>query len=348
MKKLLYLFISLTLFACGGDDDTENLGNNITITVDETSPTSATISWTAPSASSGATNRYDIFLNGTELENNYSARSYNFTNLQFESDYNVAVYALDTDGNSTFSEISFTTLRNPVGGNIVLSNQTDIENFDYEEIISLTLVGEGVTDISNLSMLQSVRGNITISSTSLTSLQGLENVIDPEPADFSYFPELNIRNNNSLVNINALSAYTGGVRKLIITDNPQLSNLSNLVINDFMRELTLKNIPATNFSNFSTLEIIDNIFLDNISPNVLTGFTSLGIIQNKLEIKNIDFQNLDALSNLNNLNVLEVTNAFNIENINGIGDSQFSFDYFLTGVIVSFPKLELFSFLKLL
>ena len=195
---------------------------------------------------------------------------------------------------------------------------------------SLTLVGEGVTDVSSLSILRSVRGDINISSTSLTSLQGLENIIDPNPPEFSNYPELNVRNNLLLENLDALSNYTGGVRKLIITNNPQLNSISNLQINDFMRELTLKDIPATNFSNFSTLEICDKIIIDNISPNILAGLNSLSIVNNSLEIKDIDIQNLNALSNINTLYTLKLTNIPNFNNLNGIGDDSFYFTYKIT------------------
>ena len=60
MKKLLYLFISLTLFACSTDDDT----NTLTISIDEVTPTTATIQWSVPTASDGQTIRYQIILNG--------------------------------------------------------------------------------------------------------------------------------------------------------------------------------------------------------------------------------------------------------------------------------------------
>jgi hypothetical protein len=98
-----------------------------------------------------------------------------------------------------------------------------------------------------------------------------------------------------------------------------------------MRVLTLENLPATNYSNFSTLEICDEITLDNISPNILTNFGSLAIVADGMNLKNMDFQNLDGFSNLNNLDTLTLTNIPNVTNINGIGDSTFDIRYIITG-----------------
>lgn len=308
--------------------------NTFTITVDEVTLNGATISWTVPTSSAGQTLLYRVLLNGNEVINDLSVRTYTFTGLSDATDYNFTVYALDNNGNSTFSQGTFTTVTTTAGEHVVLSNQTDIDNFYFTSVWSLTLVGEGVNDVSNLSILQSA-GDITISSTSLTSLNGLENIVNPNPPQFSNYPALNIRNNALLANIDALSNYTGGVRKLIIENNPVLNDVSNLQINDFMRELTLSDFPATNFSNFSSLEIIDDITLENISATSLAGFTSLSIVADKFELINIDFQNLNGLSNLNSLNALKITNSFNIYNINGIGDPQFSFNYTITGPIPS-------------
>jgi hypothetical protein len=76
MRKLVYTLIGLFIIACTSDDDGIN---SLSITVDETTPSSASIQWTVPSASEGQTIRYQILLNGAEIEDNYASRSYKFT-----------------------------------------------------------------------------------------------------------------------------------------------------------------------------------------------------------------------------------------------------------------------------
>ncbi len=52
MKKILYLFIILTFFACGGDDE-DNQTSNFETEVQNLTIESATVTWNTPTNFSG-------------------------------------------------------------------------------------------------------------------------------------------------------------------------------------------------------------------------------------------------------------------------------------------------------
>ncbi|HFA50062.1 MAG TPA: T9SS type A sorting domain-containing protein [Bacteroidetes bacterium] len=64
-------------------------------------------------------------------------------------------------------------------GNVAFYTQADVDNFSqcYSTINgSLTIIGAGITDLSNLSNLEEVTGNVNIQTTGLTNLAGLDNL----------------------------------------------------------------------------------------------------------------------------------------------------------------------------
>jgi len=150
----------------------------------------------------------------------------------------------------------------PPNDQITFFTQEQIDNFatDYPgctELNYLQIDNLAILNLNGLSQLTSVN-NILIQSTSLQNLNGLQNIIEVNE-------ELNIFDNNSLIDISALSNLnTAGT--ISIASNLALSNLNGL-----------ENI--TNLINNSTIEIADNVSLSDISGlNILPYYSNINFL----------------------------------------------------------------------
>lgn len=129
----------------------------------------------------------------------------------------------DNDGIGNFCDADYCP------ENVLLFSQEDVDNFtSYNQGCTnalegdLVIAGADITDLSPLSGITSVGGNLDITSnTALTSLVGLDNIT-------SVGESLIIRDNNSLNNLNGLNALTAIGGYLQIENNDALTTISGL------------------------------------------------------------------------------------------------------------------------
>lgn len=120
--------------------------------------------------------------------------------------------------------------------NIILDNQSDIDNFalDYEgvtEITSLQISGSDVVNLEGLSQLIKIEKWLIIRGTSLSSLEGLNNLI-MLGENSSSIPTIWISLNSNLTSISEIENMDiyENTSKVIIRENPLLNSCSIAVI----------------------------------------------------------------------------------------------------------------------
>src|SRR5690606_3533074 len=169
---------------------------------------SATITWQSLGSSFDIQWGFADFELGEGLgsQNNISELNYLITDLILETDYDFYIRrnCTDTDGQSEWVKVSFSTLTICPSGDITLYSQQDVDNFgamypDCTEIEGYLDIGywyngsNNITDISALSNLVSV-GGLGIYYTQLTNLNDLSLLTS---TGFLY-----IENNNQIINLN--------------------------------------------------------------------------------------------------------------------------------------------------
>ncbi|WP_462248776.1 YHYH protein [Ekhidna sp.] len=120
--KTRYLSLISVLFliaSCGGDDGAGGTVNSnpgsFIVTVNTTGTTTASISWTASEDPDGDNVTYDVQLGSSNVSEDQSLRSYDFTGLDANTSYSGSVVANDGNGGSASASFSFTT--SSEGGN---------------------------------------------------------------------------------------------------------------------------------------------------------------------------------------------------------------------------------------
>jgi hypothetical protein len=113
-------------------------------------------------------------------------------------------------------------------GDLQLSSQSEVDQFatDYAGCTEISghleIAGDDITDLSSLSSLVTVGGDLLIEdNNTLTSLTGLHNIT-------SVGADLDIVNNESLTNLSGLDKVTEIGGDLTIEDNPVLTSLTGL------------------------------------------------------------------------------------------------------------------------
>ncbi|CAL2094525.1 hypothetical protein [Tenacibaculum sp. 190524A05c] len=201
-----------------------------------------------------------------------------------------------TGGNGSTDKIFY--------GNVLIQTQNELESFaenNYTKIYGeLWIEGEEINDISNLSSLKEIQGDLRIRNTSIVNLDGLANL---ELNNISENLLLSIRyndklesigalkkvekvtdfllsNNNNLLNINGLGNFKE-LRGLFIDANPKLESVEGLYGLEVCNELTFQDNPK-----LITLDGLEKLKYVNFASVRITGNTALR-----------DFCSLTLLSN---------------------------------------------------
>ncbi|MCC6584489.1 MAG: hypothetical protein IT271_12360, partial [Chitinophagales bacterium] len=169
--------------------------------------------------------------------------------------------------------VGFTSFAQTYNGNLVLTNQAQVDTFRYKKINgNLTIKGLSINNIDSLYKLDTIRnGWITIDSTNLTNLYGLRNIKTNTNQNI-----LTISNNPILNNVSSLNVYVSSVNRISIINNPTLTSIDSLFyVNNSVRikfcEISnnnnLKYIDLTNSSYISELIVRNNHSLAKLTLN---------------------------------------------------------------------------------
>ena len=242
------------------------------------------------------------------MADNLTSRTYTFTGLNENVNYTGSVFSLDSNGNETFTDFSFTTLQNPIfNGALILTSQEQIDNFYYTSVLGITIEGDDITDLTGLESLQFVHHFIEINNTSLETLDGLQNI--QTDTDYSIqLTRLHLEANNQLQDISQLSDFIEKCVQISIYDCPSLENLDGLDIAE-NSTVYFNNIGISNLSVFSNNTQIKRLVLEEL--NNLTSLTGLENIQ---ELLVLNIRHCQNLSNLNGLGTLDRITEFGLNN----------------------------------
>ena len=365
-KSSLFCFIVFLVLSCSSDD-TSNGTNILTITLTNLNFNKATITWTRPSNAASGTVLYEIVLNNNVVIENHQNTSYQFLNLQPETNYNVIVTALDTEGKETFDQISFTTLEDttppPVNyyGDLIINSQSQMNDFSYKNILgSLTIDGDDITDLSNLMTIEHVSSYVRIKRTSLQNLNGINNIISFDvlnPGGGS----LGIESNDLLTDISDADQYLSVARSITIRNNASLQNINGLTTNEQLKEVYIESTPISDLNFLSNTTQITEEFtlldLPNLSNSsglnsmLFSGntfrITNVPLLSNisgslssseYLEVNLIDLPaltNLDILSGINEMKQLRLHNVTGLSNLDGLSELQSLLKLYLTNLQIS-------------
>jgi len=317
------------------------------------------ISWNAPLPSEWGSVVYKVVLNNEVIVDGLQSTNYTITDLDDNRGYNGTVFATGTNGDETFAHFSFTTLPYTItGGSVVLHNQQEVDDFFYSEIgQNLTITGTDITDISNLSSLVKLGDDLIIKNTSLTSLNGLQN-IEPETSHRKF----EITNNPQLSDIGDAPGFSSTMKELEINNNASLSNISNLQISSTLTSIRFGYTPISDFSIFhinsnyqfiefdsmppsanlaslfSGVQSADNLTLKNLAVTDLS-FISNFTIGSDLYLENIPITNFSSLSSWTYLYTLQLIDMPLITNFEGFDNLE----RILVLIIQTNPNLESFD-----
>lgn len=190
-------------------------------------------------------------------------------------------------GCSEFSELSAVCNAGCPTGDVTLSSQAEVDAFavDYPTCTlipgSLTISGDDITDLTALSAITSVNGDLNIYyNQSLTSLNGLGAITVVHGT-------LSVYQNSALTDFDALSALTKIDNSLSVENNPVLANLDGL-----------SSLTSVGYS----LSIYYNEALASVSG--LSGITSID--------GSVSIYGNASLPNLNGMNITSIANSLDI------------------------------------
>lgn len=214
-------------------------------------------------------------------------------------------------------------------GDLILNSQDDVNaisiNYPDCSIISgLVIEGSDITDLTPLSNISEVLGNIIIqNNTVLENLQGLENLV-------SYSgEELIISNNPELTSIEGLSNLVNAASDINtfvkVENNSSLNSLEGLQSVDFssIGEVYIVNNDA--LENLIGLEHVSFVFSLILSDN--ENLTSLSGLDNYNEGMDLTLNNNPNLTTVNlpsfeTIHYLTISNNTLLENISGLSSLQ--------------------------
>ncbi|MFV0573749.1 MAG: T9SS type A sorting domain-containing protein [Xanthomarina gelatinilytica] len=227
-------------------------------------------------------------------------------------DNNTCSVASGDDGNGTY------------GGNLIISNQSQVDNFSYTKITGFLLIEEDVANniqnLNGLNELTSVGGNLIITNnTAVNSLGGLENLSLVNG-------KIIIDNNSSLLTLSGLDGVVSINESMSILNNNSLQSIdgvnSLVTIGD---TLVIYNNPSlTSINGFQNLTSIENAGFDENAINIVTVSNgSLGITNNN------SLTSINGFANLNTIHAfLSIQNNPLLTSINGINSlSNFVYPY---------------------
>lgn len=290
----IILFLLLLLFASCDKKEDDSL--TISVSVNNISYDKATVSWTGINI--GETVIYKILLNNVIIEESFRDKAYTFNNLTENTKYSGTIFALTNNGEETFKDFSFSTLRNSnLVKHITITKQSEIDNFYYTGVLNLIIDGEEITDLSGLNTLTQLHNALTIKNTSLETLEGLENIEYVGP--HIYLPFISIENNKKLKNISSLRKISKEAKSISLKDNINLKNLEGLEpTSGVLRELFIENSPIDDLTVF--LDLIELQYLYVFKTNIVN-FEGLNPLTKILQLSIQNNSNLESLSGLENL-----------------------------------------------
>jgi len=233
-------------------------------------------------------------------------------------------------------------------GNIMLSTQAEVNAFGSCSIWDgdLSIIDDGtdqITDLSNLNVLEEVKGDFNLINTKITSLSSLENLKNVEG-------NVSLIRNTTLTSLNGLENLST-VWGFILEENGQIDNLtsiSSLSIDDgndrgeftIEKETALVNLvfPTVATSKMEFIKIIENENLESIqiAENSLhfqktsiliaknnqltsiTGFPMLNSVEFLTIAENPLLPNLDAFTNVLAVDELTIMDNTGLNNCCGI------------------------------
>ncbi len=251
-------------------------------------------------------------------------------------------------------------------GAIFLNSQADVDNFASNYPGCTTVEGnlfiEGqITDLSGLSQLTRINGFLRVQSSFLTSLDGLDNLIEvtdeyrvydcPMLTDISALSNftkmywLTIENCDAITNLNALSNLSTVEISLRISNNDSIENLQGLEnLENVSGTLSFSGAGITSLQGLQNLESIGKSFAIFDCPLLtnfegVTNLTSVAvnfIVSNNNSLENfIGLESLEyigrAMEISGNNSLVDFTGLSNLTTIEGLGNSSESHDVWLLG-----------------
>ena len=215
----------------------------------------------------------------------------------------------------------------PDASSISLTSQEEVDAFvaqypNCTEIIGdFEISGLSINDISALEYITLIDGELSIIGTSLTNLEGLNNI--------ESFNSLTISNNALLTTIEDLGMEGIIANEINITDNPLLESLEGLsnVSNDYFGYIFLMDLPlVTSLEPLSNFTGTASFYIQNLAITDLTGLE---------QITNTNFIlliNLPSLTSLEGLN--QLTSFINLSNVRFGNDLPNQINGFSSGLII--------------
>ena len=202
-------------------------------------------------------------------------------------------------------------------GTITLSDQSEIDAFatTYGECTTTTygLTINGGTDVSALSSLKHVRGDLKLTSNELSDISGLSKLETVEGELYIYYTQLTnldslaaltsigsleVNYNQKLTSLSGLSSIVGPVGDVYISTNPRLRTLEGLSGITEARYLTISsNDRLESLQGLSGITAVQRLEVSSNSALLnLDGLSSLTTISENLTISgNSALQNINAL-----------------------------------------------------
>jgi len=232
----------------------------------------------------------------------------------------------------------------PTESGIGFVTQSELDAFlvnypNCTELRNVYIFGEGITDLSPLNQITHINGNFEIVSTSLTSLNGLNSLIQAGDSVTDHFKIefndlllslnglnnlehiegiLQITSNSVLPNLQGLESLTSMNNYLHIYQNPVLENLSGLEnLTTISGMIFASNQSLIGFEQLESLEtVVERISIqDNNFITSLAGFESLQSLSLSFTLSDNDLLNdISGFANLDSNFVfgVKITNNSNL------------------------------------
>ncbi len=326
----------------------------------EVSNVSASIFWEDAIDPENDTVLYNVVLEGNTVIEGLSNTFHTIENLQPNQLYEGLIVAVDSEGNATEINFTFTTPDGIFNGDVSFYNQEDLVSFANAGWIgingNLSLGSPGtttiITDLSPLGAIENIQGNVSI-----WSVEGLSTIDGFSPQTIG--GSLRIESNPNLETIQGFSTLTLVTNNVVIKANPvlitinsfenvtiiggpilidnnfilsEISAFNNLTsVNSIRIELNSELLAITGFSNLVSLE---NTVTISDSPNLssITAFTQLES-SGDLTLINLGIEHVDSFNMLKTVreqlfigecaNLIDITGLSNFESVTFEGFGSF-------------------------
>jgi hypothetical protein len=320
------------------------------ITIVSNDPFYSRIEWTVSIDPEGTNVTYGVYLNNELIEGNLNELDYVFQGLRGLETYQVRIEAKDGDGKITNAQSTLTTAIKIHEGTLTLGNQDMVEAYGqagYNQINGNLNIGSlqqnitNVSDLSSLSSLIEVDGDLNIKNTICQSLIGLENI------DLtSNWPKLKIENNSNLINLQGLNSISKG-HEVNIALNENLVSLDGLdslqTVTDFISIVANPNLTSTSgLSELSFVGFSINIY-NNDSLINLEGFEGITSTTSSVDVCcNENLTSLKGLENLTSSSALIVADNHSLVNLSYLSNVTDVYSLIITDnpVITDLSGLE--------